>query len=172
MIFRKRANSVRRQEFVFVEHVAVNPLELRAIRNRKQQPRAMLGLLAHVHVVSHVRMVIEKPLHPPSESFHALQVLRLVGFDREQRDQAHDRTHLHRHHFLFTEMQHVVVKPVLLVPQSDTGAAHIVHRRRDVDEVLEEFAGHVFVSGILRASSIAIESMSRQNIAIQLVPSD
>ena len=73
---------------------------------------------------------------------------------------------------LFAEVQHIVVEPVLLIPQSDTRSAHVVHRRRDVHEVLEEFAGHVFVRGIVVASSIAIDSMSRQNIAIQLVPSD
>ncbi len=70
-------------------------------------------------------------------------------FDCEQRRQAHHRSHFHRHHFLFAEVQHVVVEPILLVPQADTGSSHVVHRRRDVHEVLEKFAGHVLVSGIL-----------------------
>ena len=51
MKFRKRADPVRRQEFVFVENVSIDALELLAICNREQQPRSMIGLLAHVHVV-------------------------------------------------------------------------------------------------------------------------
>ena len=50
--------------------------------------------------------------------------------------------------------------------------AEIVHRFANVDEVLEEFAGDVFVGGIFRASSSAMASMLRQYMPIQLVPSD
>ena len=46
------------------------------------------------------------------------------------------------------------------------------HRVRDVEEVLPELARHVLVGGLCRASSIAMASMFREYIAIQLVPSD
>ena len=49
----------------------------------------------------------------------------------------------------------------------------LIHGCGDVEKVLPEFAGDVFVGRILlRASSSAIASMLRQYMAIQLVPSD
>src|SRR6185437_2123856 len=47
------------------------------------------------------------------------------------------------------EMANVVVKTVFLVPKSDVLASDVVHRIRDVNEMLEEFAGEVFVGGVV-----------------------
>ena len=63
--------------------------------------------------------------------------------------------------------QHVVVEAVLLVPQPA-----VVHRRRDVGEVLEELRGQVGVRLSCAASRIAISRRLRQNSAIHDVPSD
>ena len=46
-------------------------------------------------------------------------------------------------------MQDVIEKAVLLIPQSDCLPADIVHGLADVDEVLEEFAGDIFVRAVL-----------------------
>src|SRR5271165_7549346 len=46
-------------------------------------------------------------------------------------------------------MQNVVEELVLLVPQSDAGLAEVVHRLRDVQEVLEELGGDIFVDRIV-----------------------
>src|SRR5271163_4117931 len=89
MVFRERANSIRRQELSLIKNVAINPLQLWAIRNREQQTRTSLSLLAHVDVIVDVRMMVEEPLHAAAEPRHALQVFRLVGFDSEQRDQSY-----------------------------------------------------------------------------------
>src|ERR1700721_4343851 len=48
------------------------------------------------------------------------------------------------------ELQHVVKESVGLVPQSHSIGAEMVHGVGNVDEVLPEFAGDVFVRGILR----------------------
>src|SRR6202041_2132371 len=48
------------------------------------------------------------------------------------------------------ELQHVVKESVGLVPQSHSIGAEMVHGVGNVDEVLPEFAGDVFVGGILR----------------------
>src|SRR5215213_395723 len=45
-------------------------------------------------------------------------------------------------------MQHVIEKPVLLVPQSDLVVATVIHRMRDVDEVLPKLAGDILVRRI------------------------
>ena len=58
---------------------------------------------------------------------------------------------------LAVDMELVVVEAVLFVPQP--GAAQVIHRVGDGDEVLEEFGGHVLVAGSSLASSSAIESM-------------
>ena len=54
----------------------------------------------------------------------------------------------------------VVVEPVFLVPKTVT--AEGIDRIRDLDEVLEELRSDVLVGGPRMASSMDIESMSRQ----------
>ena len=46
-------------------------------------------------------------------------------------------------------MEHVVEELVLLVPERDALAGDVVHRARDVEEVLEELGRHVLVDGVL-----------------------
>ena len=46
-------------------------------------------------------------------------------------------------------MQHIVIKAILLVPQSNVLGTNPVRRVGDVDEVLPEFTGHVLVSRVL-----------------------
>ncbi len=70
------------------------------------------------------------------------------------------------------KLQHVVEEPVFLIPQSHAIVAAVAHRVRDVNEMLPEFAGDVFIAGSSLASSSAMASMFKQYMAIQLVPSD
>ncbi len=46
-------------------------------------------------------------------------------------------------------VQHIVEELVLLVPERDAVAADVVHRAGDVQEVLEELGGDVFVDRVL-----------------------
>src|SRR5271170_403809 len=96
MKFGKRANSMRRQELVFVENVAIDALKLRAIRNRQKQAAALLRLLAHIYVLSDFRIVVKEPLHSFAEIRQSFQNLRLENFHSEQRNQSHHGSDFHR----------------------------------------------------------------------------
>ena len=45
-------------------------------------------------------------------------------------------------------MKHVVEKPVFFIPEPGAFIARVIHRVRDVDEVLPEFAGDIFIDRI------------------------
>ncbi len=46
-------------------------------------------------------------------------------------------------------MQYVIEEAVFAVPQLDFLAADVVHGATDIDEMFEEFAGHVFIGPIV-----------------------
>ena len=114
----------------------------------------------------------DEPLQATSEAGQPLESSRLERFDGEERDQPHHRAHLQRRVLAVGHVQHVVEEPVVIVPETDAVAAVVAHRVRDVQEVLPELARHVLVGRSWSDSSIAMASMLRQYIAIQLVPSD
>src|SRR6476620_3331462 len=51
--------------------------------------------------------------------------------------------------FAVREMQHVVIKAVLLVPQRYATRTEIIHRARNVNKVLKKLTGYVLVGGIV-----------------------
>ena len=67
----------------------------------------------------------------------------------EQGNQADHRAHLESHAVAARELQHVVVEPVLLVPQLVVVEADAIHRPRDVDEMVVELARELLVDGVL-----------------------
>src|SRR5215469_15516126 len=75
--FRKSADAVRRKEFVFVEKITVNALEFPQVGDRKQQPRAVVRLAAHIDVIAHFGIVIEKPLHACAKAGELAEVFGL-----------------------------------------------------------------------------------------------
>ena len=100
-------------------------------------------------MVAQLGAVLQEPFHPARELRQALQDVRLERLDREERDQSHHGPHLERRRVAVRQVQHVVEEAVLLVPQLDAFAGDVVHRARDVDEVLEELRGDVLVGRIL-----------------------
>src|SRR6267378_6078805 len=50
--------------------------------------------------------------------------------------------------FAVGELQHVVIKTVGVVPKGHSASAEIVHGARDINKMLEELAGDVFISRI------------------------
>ena len=165
MKFRKRANSVRGEEFVFIEDVAVNALELLPVGDGRAATAILYRrLLAHVHVLATRRGLCSRNhCMRLTEPGKPRQILRLEGLHGKKRNQPDHGPHAAWEWCVVSRRcKHVVVEAVLLVPQADPFAAHIVHRLRNINEVLEEFAGHVFVGGSSCASSMAIDSMSRQ----------
>src|SRR6204780_1800232 len=95
MKFRKSTDSVRRKEFVFIENVSVDTLKFLAIGNGEEQAGALVGFLAHVHVLADFGIVIQEPLHPFAEIRQSLQNLRFEGFGAKERNQADHRSNLH-----------------------------------------------------------------------------
>src|SRR5580704_1260144 len=116
MKFGKSADSVRRQEFVFIENVTVDALKLRAIGNSQKQAAALLRLLAHIYVFPDFRIVVQEPLHSFAEIRQSLQNVRLENFNGKERNQADHRSNFHRYGCGLPQMQHVVIETVLFVP--------------------------------------------------------
>ena len=91
----------------------------------------------------------QEPFQPALERGQLLQQRRLDRGDGVERDQADHRAHLERLILAVRQVQHVVEELVLLVPQPNPFAADIVHRLGDIQEVLEELGGDVFVDPIV-----------------------
>ena len=72
-------------------------------------------------------MMIEKPLHAAAKAGKRCQILGLESFHGKKRNQPDHRAHLHGNVLASPHVQHVVVKAVLLIPQADSFAAHVVH---------------------------------------------
>ena len=96
-----------------------------------------------------VRSIFDEPLHAVLEPRQAVHEFGIERLDREQRNQADHRTDLHMCRFPVRQVQHVIEETVLTIPQLDFLAADVVHGAADIDEMFEEFAGHVFVGPIV-----------------------
>ena len=120
---------------------------LLAVMNR-QAADAAVGAAAHVHVVRDIRVVIEEPLHAAHESRQMLDVFGLERLDGEKRNQAHHRANFQRPVHSIGQMENVVVEAILR--PTDLFRSHPDRSwRPDVDEVLEELAGDILVSGVM-----------------------
>src|SRR5260370_22570810 len=87
MKLRERANAGRREELVLVENVFVDVLKLFSVGDGQKKPRALISLLAHVHMIEDVWIVREEPFHALAKTRQARQVLRLKRLDREKWNQ-------------------------------------------------------------------------------------
>ena len=141
----KRSNAVRGEKLVLVQHVAEHAHELPAVYQREQAAHAARRPLGHFNVVGHVRMVVDEPLHAPLEPLQPIHDFRLEHLHRKQRHQAHHGAYLEEMVAAIGQMEHVVVKAVLLIPELNALTAAIVHGVGDVNKVLEEFAGHILI---------------------------
>ena len=92
--------------------------------------------------------VVDEPLHAALEPGELVHDFRLQRLDGKQWNEAHHRTQLHGERIAIPQMQHVVVKAVLFVPHPHAVLAEIIHRMRDVQEVLPKLARDIFISGI------------------------
>ena len=91
-----------------------------------------------------LRLVVEEPAHPVAESTKALQGIWPQGGNSKERNQSDHRPDSQGKLAAITQVEHVVVEALPLVPQS-----HLVHRRRDVGEVLEELDRHLLVGAVV-----------------------
>src|SRR5690242_21272322 len=93
-------------------------------------------------------MIVNEPLHAAFEAWQTLHDFRLERFHGEKWNGTHHRTDLEVVLAAVGEAENVVVKAVFVVPQSHTTLADVVHGMSNVDEVLEKFAGDIFVSHV------------------------
>src|SRR2546430_206318 len=89
------------------------------------------------------------PFEPRFETGQRFDQLPLDSFHREQRHEAHERSHLQRQISPARRVQDIIVKLVLLVPKTDPAAADIVHCRGDAEKMFEELCGDIFINMIL-----------------------
>src|SRR5438445_8777062 len=93
--------------------------------------------------------------------------LRVQRLHREKRNQADHGAHFERQRVPVREMQDVIVKAILAVPKLDALAADIVHGPANINKVLEEFAGHVFIG---RVFSGQLKAKAKQFRALHPLP--
>src|SRR6266446_2278156 len=146
MVLRQRSNPIRRQELVFVQHVAEQSLQPFARRNRKQTALLLVGGFHVRDMASQIGPVLDKPVQSTSESGKTANFLVFQNLDRQQRNQANQRSDakgsaLSAHHQL------IVVKAVLLIPK--TTATQRIYGIRDRDEMFKKLRRDVLVSRFL-----------------------
>src|SRR5437773_4172519 len=144
VVARQRADAVRRQELVAIEHVAQHARELRSIDDREQPADAAAGDGLRVEVGAELRPIVDEPLQATHEARQPIDDVRLERLHREERNEPDHRADLQLADFA-VGVQHVIVEAIRLVPQREALAAEVVHGPGDVDEVLEELRSNVLV---------------------------
>src|SRR6266436_8330842 len=148
VITRERANSMRREELVFIQHVAQGLAELVGVNDREKSPFAIPWGTHTGDVGCQVATVLDKPFEPAFEIREPLQKFGLKGLNRKERDQADQGADLHRRALAVWKVQHVIEESVFAVPHRVHTVAAMAHGVCDVEEVFPELAGDVFVDGI------------------------
>src|SRR6266545_3268925 len=148
VVARQRADTVGREELLFVQHEAEDPGQLLARHDRQHEAPPAARHLDFGNVLAELGVVVDEPARPAPEARQAIGHVRVPRLDGEERDQAHQRAYLHPLPPAVREGQNVVVEAVFLVPEAHVLPAHVADGMGDVDEVLEELAGHVLVGGI------------------------
>src|SRR4051794_31939886 len=96
-----------------------------------------------------MRDILDEPLHPAFESGKPIDDIGLERLNSKQRNQTDGRTRFERSMRAIGQAKRIVEKSVFGVPQGKTQTADVHHRMRNMNEVLEEFAGKILVVRIL-----------------------
>src|SRR6266550_3428941 len=140
---------MRRKKFVFIQHVTQGSAELLGVDDREESPFAISWSTHTGEIGCQVTTVFYKPFEPAFEIGEPLQKFGLQGLNCKERNQADHRTDLHRRAFTIGEMQDVVEKSVFAVPHRVHTVAAMAHSVGNVEEVLPELAGDVFINRTL-----------------------
>src|SRR5262245_16209543 len=101
-------------------------------------------------VVGEIGAVLDEPVQTPVEPAQTLKNLRFERLDRKKRDQPDHRPHLERKSCAVRQVQRIVEESILFIPEIQIlTRALLADRMTDIQEVLPEFAGDVFVRGVL-----------------------
>ena len=92
-------------------------------------------------------MVVDEPLHPAFEAWQFLNDVWLQRFHRQEGNQTDHRPDLQGTAGVIRQLQHIVEKAILIVPQGMP--TEVIHGVGNVHEVLEKFARDVFIGMIV-----------------------
>ena len=148
MVLRDRTNAERTQEVLFVEGAREDAFEPLVIHDGEQHAAVEALVVERRDVGTERRRVLQEPQHPSAKLRDAQAHTRVADGDREERQQSDQRSNLQRNGAAVVEFEHVVVEAVFVVPQT-IFAGEAIQGVRDVEEVLEELRGDVFVDVIL-----------------------
>src|SRR5712692_3382453 len=138
-----------REKLVLIQHVTQRVAQFVRIDDGEESPFAIPWGTHTRDVGRQVATVLDKPVEPAFEIGEPLQKFGLQGLNREQRNQADHGTDLHRRALAIREMEYVIEEAVLFIPHGFFTVATMAHGIGDVEEVLPELAGYVFVDGVL-----------------------
>ena len=141
----KRADAVVAEELRLIQHPAQQAFHAMPAQQREQAAFAGTVFLPARDELGEVGAVVEIPLHPAVERGQFFQQRRIEYFHGEQRNQADERAQFHRHVRAVGQAKMVVIKFVLLVPQTERALAHAIDGGGDVEEVFKKFRRDVLV---------------------------
>ena len=136
---------MRGEKFVFVEHVAEHAHQALARGNGEHAFVVVAARFAIGDILRKVGAVFQKPLEAFVKPGQFPDGFLLENFHGDQRQQADDRARFQGNDAP-VGAHLVVVKSILLIPQS--GAAEMIHRVGDLNEVLKKFRRHVLVGEV------------------------
>src|SRR5579863_6689398 len=122
--------------------------QLIASCDREQSTLTHTGRAHTRHVAYQVATIVDEPFESSFESGQPVEKLRLQGLDRKERDQPDHRANPHRILAAIGKLKYIVEETIRLIPQPNTVLPAVAHGVSDVDKVLPELAGNIFVGGI------------------------
>ena len=96
-----------------------------------------------------MRAVVHEPVQAAIEDRHIVDHVGLDGFDREQRQQAHQRAHLEGRGTAVGQMQDIVEEALGVVPEAVSVVPGLGHGIGDAQEVFEQLGGRILVDGVV-----------------------
>ena len=149
VVARQRAQAVRTEELVLVEHAGEDAPQLGLVEHGEH---AASVEARHAHVVDRLEQLGHR-LHASTQSAHhvvaEMDAFRGQDRRRAQRQQADHRTHLETLRGAVGQAEDVVEEAVLLVPELVVVVADAVHRGGDEREVLGELQHHLAVHRVV-----------------------
>ena len=121
--------------------------------------------------VDQVWAMLDEPLTAAVERLMLVATQRVDDRGAKQRHEADHGAGANGNRFAVGRCQVIVKESIAFVPQRFVRLGEAIHRVRDVNEVLPEFAGEVFVDPVFFGQDQCDRQHAAAKAAIQLVPS-
>src|SRR4051812_43412900 len=112
-------------------------------------PFTLTTILPTGNQVGEVGTMLEHPSQSSSKPGKLLQEFRFERLYGEEWNQSYHRADFQRRALAVGQIQHVVVKLVLVAPEADALVTDVVHGLGNVEEVLEELRRDVLVNHVV-----------------------